>query len=69
MNDNLISKAIECYIEKIETENKVLKSFAHEICDVFNYHGKTETDNERIKIIISIVRCYENVLKDGDTNG
>lgn len=66
MNDKLITKAVECYIEKLEKENKALKDFAHEICDVFAYHGTNETDNDRIKNIISILRCYENIFKEGD---
>lgn len=69
MNDKLITKAVECYIEKLEKENKALKEFAREICEVFDYHGTNETDNDRIKNIISIVRCYESIFKDGETNG
>lgn len=66
MNDKLIAKAIECYIEQLEEENKVLKDFKSEISEVFVYHGITETDTDRLKKIISIVRCYENAIKDGD---
>lgn len=69
MNDKLITKAVECYIKKIENENKSLKDFAREICEVFDYHGTNETDGDRIKNIISIVRCYESIFKDGETNG
>lgn len=68
MNDNLITKAIECYIEKLEKENKALQDFAREICDVFEYHGIEETDKDRIFKILSIVRFYEDIFKDGDTN-
>lgn len=63
MNDSIITKAIECYIEKLEKENKALHDFGREICDVFAYHGTNETDNDRIKEIIRIVRCYENMFK------
>lgn len=69
MNDKLITKAVECYIEKLEKENKVLQDFAREICEVFDYHGTNETDSDRIKNIIRIVKCYESIFKDGDTNG
>lgn len=67
MNDNLVTKAIECYIEKIEKENKALKDFASEICDVFNYHGIEETNNDRLAKILGIVREYESIFKDGET--
>lgn len=69
MNNKIITKAVECYIEMLEIENKALKDFAHEICDVFAYHGTNETDNDRIKQIISIVRCYEHIFKGGEING
>ena len=64
MEDKIITKAVECYIEKLEKENKALQDFAREISDVLNYHGINETDHDRIKNIIRIVRCYENIFKE-----
>lgn len=64
MNDKLISRAVECYTEKLEEENKVLKDFMRQIVEVFDYHGKNETDNDRLNKIIDIVRCYGNTFRE-----
>lgn len=64
MNDKLITKAIECYTKKLEEENKVLKDFIRQICEVFDYHGTNETDNDRLNEIKNLVRCYEKTFKE-----
>lgn len=64
MNENFISKAVECYAEKLEEENKVLKDIIRQIGEVFDYHGKNETDNDRLNKIINIIRCYEKIFKE-----
>lgn len=64
MNDKIISKAVECYTEKLEEENKVLKDFMRQIVECFDYHGKNENDNDRLNKIMNIVRCYANVFKE-----
>lgn len=63
MNDKFISKAVECYAEKLEEENKILKDFIKQIAECFDYHGKNDTDNDRLNKIINIVRCYEKKFK------
>lgn len=69
MNDKLITKAIECYTEKLEAENKTLKDIIRQIGEVFDYHGKDETVNDRLNNIINIIRCYENTFKEVKDNG
>lgn len=64
MNDKLIAKAVECYTEKLEEENKVLKDFIRQIVECFDYHSKNENDNNRLNKIMNIVKCYANVFKE-----
>ena len=64
MNDKLVQRAVECYTEKLEEENKVLKDFIRQIVECFDYHGKNETDNDRLNKIMNIVRCYANVFRE-----
>lgn len=66
MNDKLIQRAVECYTEKLEEENKTLKAFISQIADAFSYNGgKQERDNEEIlKDILNTLRCYGNVFKE-----
>jgi hypothetical protein len=64
MNDKLITKAIECYTEKLEEENKTLKDIIRQIGEVFAYHGKNETDKDRLNNIINIIRYYEKTFKE-----
>ena len=64
MNDKLVQRAVECYTEKLEEENKVLKDYIRQIVECFDYHGKNETDNDRLNKIMNIVRCYANVFRE-----
>ena len=64
MNDKLIQRAVECYTEKLEEETKVLKDFLRQIAECFDYHGKDESDNDRLNKIINIVRCYEKIFRE-----
>lgn len=65
MNDKFISKAVECYTEKLEEENKVLKDFIRQIDDTFKiFNGKTQTTDEIIRDIIDILRVYHDVFKE-----
>lgn len=65
MNDKIISKAVECYTEKLEEENKTLKDFIRQIDDTFKmFNGKTQTTDEIIRDIIDILRVYHDVFKE-----
>lgn len=63
MNDKLISRAVECYTEKLEEENKTLKAFIAQIGDAFTC-DKNRSDEEIIKDILNTLRCYANVFKE-----
>lgn len=63
MNDNIIHKALECYIEKLENQNKTLKSFSAEIRDAFNCRGNRSND-DIINDILNTIRSYAEVFKE-----
>lgn len=65
MNDKFIQRAVECYTEKLEEENKTLKDFMKQIEDAFKmFDGKSRTTNEIINDIINILRVYHDVFKE-----
>ena len=65
MNDKFISKAVECYAEKLEEENKVLKNIIRQIDDAFKmFNGKSRTTDEIIRDIIDILRVYHDVYRE-----
>lgn len=66
INDKLISKAVECYAEKLEKENEALKSFMEQITDVFSFKGdnKNRTDKDILDSIANILRYYNEVFKE-----
>lgn len=66
MNEKLISKAIECYVEKIEKENKILKASMEQIADAFSFKGdnKNRTNKEILDDVIYILRNYEEIFKE-----
>lgn len=63
MNDKLIQRAVECYIEKLEEENKTLKAFIVQISDAFTC-DENRSDEEIIKDILNTLRVYGNVFKE-----
>ena len=67
MNDKLIQRAVECYTEKLEEENKTLRAFIVQITDAFSYNGgkKERDDKEILKNIRNTLRVYANVFKEG----
>ena len=66
MNEQLISKAVECYVEKLEKENKALKSFMEQIDDAFSFKGdnKDRTDKEILDDVMYVLRYYNDVFKE-----
>ena len=63
MNDKLIQRAVECYTEKLEEENKTLKAFIAQIGDAFTCY-KDRSNEEIIKDILNTLRVYDNVFKE-----
>ena len=63
MKGKFILKAVECYTEKLEEENKTLKAFIAQIGDAFTC-DKNRSDEEIIKDILNTLRCYANVFKE-----
>lgn len=63
MNDKLIQRAVECYTEKLENENKTLKGFIAQISDAFTC-DENRSNEEILKDILNTLRVYGNVFKD-----
>lgn len=67
MNDKFVQRAVECYIGKLEEENKALKAIIRSIDDAFKikvFNGKSRTTNEIIEDIIDILRVHHDVFKE-----
>ena len=60
MKDEIMNKAIEAYIEKLESENARAKQFFSEISNVIGFDGSrpNRTDEDRYHEILEISRCY-----------
>ena len=63
MNDKLVQKALECYIEKLENQNKIFKDFCAEIRDVFNYR-RDRSNDEIINDILNTMRTHAEVFNE-----
>lgn len=67
MNDKFVQRAVECYIGKLEEENKALKDIIRSIDDAFKikvFNGKSRTTNEIIEDIIDILRVHHDIFKE-----
>ena len=66
MNEKLISKAVECYVEKLEEENKTLKASMEQIADAFSFKGdnKDRTDKDILNDVMYVLRYYNDVFKE-----
>lgn len=66
MNEKLISKAVECYVENLEKENEALKSFMEQIADAFSFKGdnKDRTDKDILNDVMHVLRYYNEVFKE-----
>jgi hypothetical protein len=60
MNDEIMSRAIEAYIEKLEHENNQTKMIFSEINEVVNFDGSrpNRTDEDRYHEILGILKRY-----------
>ena len=63
MKDNLVHRALECYIEKLDEQNKILKEFSAEIRDAF-ICSANRSDEEIINDILNTIRRYSEVFKE-----
>lgn len=63
MNDNIVNKALECYIEKLEEQNKIFKEFSAKIRDAFNCSGN-RSDQDILNDILNAIRYYAEIFKE-----
>jgi len=64
-HDKLIAKAVECYTEKLEEENKVLKDIIRQIDDAFmSFNGKSKSTDDIINEIIDILKVYRDAFRE-----
>lgn len=66
MNE-LCERAIECYIKKLEKDNKTLRDFANKVKSAtFDFDGANpdKSDKDIVNIIRNLVRLYECDFKD-----
>ena len=68
MNDKFISKAVECYIEKLEEENALLKKMFRRISNTFGSNAKGRTDRELLDDVLETVMYYTGVFKEENEN-
>lgn len=64
MNDKLIQRAVECYTEKLEEENILLKNILREITNTFGRNAKGRTERELLDDILNIIMHYNDVFKE-----
>lgn len=66
MNDTLIAKAVECYVEKLEKENKTLKDTLEQITNAVSFKGDNpdRTDKDILNDVIYVLRWYNEVFKE-----
>ena len=71
VNDKLIAKAVECYVEKLEKENEILKNCMEQISDAFSFKGdnKDRNDKDILNDIMYTLRYYNEVFKADDEDG
>ena len=60
MRDEIMNKAIEVYIDKLENENTRAKQVFSEISNVLGFDGSrpNRTDEDRYREILDILRGY-----------
>lgn len=65
MNDKLVAKAVECYIEKLEEENALLKKALRRIANTFGSNAKGRTERELLDDVLEAVIYYYDLIKEG----
>ena len=62
MKDEIMNKAIETYIEKLESENARAKQFFSDLSNVLDFDGSrpNRTAEDKYHELLEIIRCYGN---------
>lgn len=68
MNEKLISKAVECYIKKIEEENALLKKILRRISNTFGSNAKGRTERELLDDVLETVMYYGDVFTETEND-
>lgn len=69
MNDKLIEKAVECYIEKLEEENAFLKKILRRITSTFGSNAKGRTEKELLDDVLETLMYYQTgSIKEENNN-
>lgn len=64
MNEELISKAVECYTKKLEEENALLKKALRRIANTFGSNAKGRTEKELLDDVLEAVIYYHDLIKE-----
>lgn len=64
MNDKLIAKAVECYTEKLEEENALLKKILRRIANTFGSNAKGRTERELLDDVLETIMYYNDVFTE-----
>ena len=69
MDDKLIAKAVECYIEKLEEEeNALLKKVLRRIFNTFNSNAEGRTERELLDDVLETIIYYGDVFTEANKN-
>lgn len=67
MNE-VCERALECYIKKLENDNKTLREFANKVKSItFDFDGANpdKSDGARAEEVRTLVRIYDCVFEEG----
>lgn len=64
MNDKVMSKAVECYVEKLEEENALLKKALRRIANTFGSNAKGRTERELLDDVLETLMYYGDMIKE-----
>lgn len=64
MTDELTSKAIECYIEKLEKDNALLRKILWRIVNIFGRNAKGRTERELLDDVLETIMYYGDVFSE-----
>ena len=64
MNEQTISKAVECYVEKLEEENAHLKKALRRIANIFGSNAKGRTERELLDDVLETLMYYGDMIKE-----
>ena len=64
MNDELIAKAVECGIEKLDEANRLLKKVLRRIANTFGSNAKGKTERELLDDVLETMMYYGDVFTE-----